>query len=82
MEQFDHLAINLDRALAGIFGQGEGGDDRLRLIPHGEIDLSGVTAIDAAGIELCRLAMRGQTPIVRPSACVRDALGEAAPIAP
>ena len=48
----------------------------------GEIDLSGVTTIDAAGIELCRLAMRGQTPIVRPSACVRDALGEAAPIAP
>ena len=44
----------------------------------GEIDLSGVTAIDAAGIGLCRQAQQGgRASIVRPSACVRVALGEA-----
>ena len=40
-----------------------------------EIDLSGVTVIDATGVELCRLAQDDRRAvIVRPSACVQAAL--------
>mgnify|MGYP000411481705 CR=1 FL=1 len=39
---------------------------------------AGQAAIDAAGIGLCRQAQQGgRASIVRPSACVRVALGEA-----
>ena len=37
-----------------------------------EMDLSGVTEIDSAGLELCRIAVdQHRVGIVRPSACVR-----------
>ena len=40
-----------------------------------EMDLSGVTEIDSAGLELCRIAVdQHQVGIVRPSPCVRAVL--------
>jgi len=40
-----------------------------------EIDLSGVTDIDNAGVELCRVAAEvHQVGLVRPSACVHEKL--------
>ncbi len=42
-----------------------------------EMDLSGVTAIDSAGVELCRIAVnRHQVGIVNPSPCVQAVLRE------
>src|SRR5271163_4226760 len=32
VQQLDHFAVELDRALAGVLGQGEGGDDRARAL--------------------------------------------------